>query len=211
MKRAKELRAAAWEKKKGRWGMLALVCFIQALIMAGVRSALVCRCRSCCHFAHFGAAHPRVYNGLPCRFQEAGSRAFQTLRRFFALRRFARPLPFDGYLHLPVVAAPRHPRHHQDVFLFDELFRFARSARSYGERSEKAFHVSHEGAQMEALLSRLFVHRVVSSFRAHARHPCVLGHALSHDGTRRVLSGAFRRRTRDATADRKNASGCFVK
>ena len=35
MKRAKELRAAAWEKKKGRWGMLALVCFIQALIMAG--------------------------------------------------------------------------------------------------------------------------------------------------------------------------------
>ena len=35
MKRAKELRAAAWEKKKGRWGMLALICFIYSLIMAG--------------------------------------------------------------------------------------------------------------------------------------------------------------------------------
>ena len=34
MKRAKELRAAAWEKKKGRWGMLALVFFIYSLIMA---------------------------------------------------------------------------------------------------------------------------------------------------------------------------------
>ncbi len=35
MKRAKELRAAAWEKKQGRWGMLALICFIYSLIMAG--------------------------------------------------------------------------------------------------------------------------------------------------------------------------------
>ena len=34
MKRAKELRASAWEKKKGRWGMLALVFFIYSLIMA---------------------------------------------------------------------------------------------------------------------------------------------------------------------------------
>ena len=34
MKRAKELRAAAWKKKKGRWGMLALVFFIYSLIMA---------------------------------------------------------------------------------------------------------------------------------------------------------------------------------
>ena len=34
MKRAKELRAAAWEKKKGRWGMLAPVFFIYSLIMA---------------------------------------------------------------------------------------------------------------------------------------------------------------------------------
>ena len=34
MKRAKELRTAAWEKKKGRWGMLALVFFIYSLIMA---------------------------------------------------------------------------------------------------------------------------------------------------------------------------------
>lgn len=34
MKRAKELRASAWEKKKGRWGMLALVCFLYSLIMA---------------------------------------------------------------------------------------------------------------------------------------------------------------------------------
>ena len=34
MKQAKELRAAAWEKKKGRWGMLALVFFIYSLIMA---------------------------------------------------------------------------------------------------------------------------------------------------------------------------------
>ena len=209
MKRAKELRAAAWEKKKGRWGMLALVFFIYSLIMAacaalsyvvvGAVAVLLLSGPLMLGFTMVCLAVSRRQGASLSKLFEGFSRFGDSLVLFLLMDIFI----FLWSLLLVIPGIIKMYSYSMSWFVLHD-----RPDLTGNEARKRSMYL------MRGHKWRLFCldFSFLGWYLLSALPPGILGFwgALSHDGARRVLSGAFSGRTKDATADHEFSGGCFV-